>query len=751
MYKKGDIMFKSRFQWQLLSQEKIENQEQLIKTLLDNRNINDESEKKQFLSEELFLYDPYLFNDMDIVVKRIKEAINSQEKIMLYGDFDVDGVTGVAILYKALIKLGANVFYYIPSRFTEGYGPNKEAFSTFVEKGFKLIITIDNGISGIEEANYLWDNQVDLIITDHHEIGSILPKAYAFIHPKMIGENYPFKDLSGCGVAFKIAQALLDEIPYDLIDLAALGTYNDLVSLKGENRSIVTWGIKQLKNTTHLGLRILMQMLNINEIDEFTFGYILGPRLNAPGRMDNGNVAVRFLITEDYMEAKNLAMDIESFNQDRKTQIDIIFNEAITEIEKNKLDKFNVIVVSNDNWHEGVLGVVASRLVDYYHKPVIILTLSQGYYKGSARTLDDFPLYENLLECSELFVKFGGHKMACGLTIVKENLDKLRSKLHSLCMDNLQSHIKIEACLKESLIDFSLIDVISKFRPFGKDNEKPLFLLENMKVISVYGVGEEKKHLKLSFKKNNLILDAIAFNFGKLCNNINNNDLLDIVGYLEINEFNGMKTLQLRVVDIRCIHLQIFDFRKKQMSSDSLPQDTSNIYFTNHYNFPNPIVYSNDLKISGNVAIIDIPSSLKDLYIIVSQDDIQNIYLFFKSDEMFSSLHLLTREKLARLYQIMKPLKRFNKDDVNIIQSFERMGFNKKIQSVALQVFFELDFVIIERNEVIVIEKPQKRDLTESYTFRKIKEQVELKEKLLLYSQDELKNLIYKMINKEVF
>src|SRR5690554_481248 len=540
-------MFKSKFKWQLLSNTEVNDEKELLEILFKNRKIYTSEEKSLFLSDKIHLYDPFLFSDMKKVILRINKAIEEQEKIMLYGDFDVDGVTGVTILYKTLKKLNANVFYYIPSRFIEGYGPNKDCFKKFVENDFKLIITVDNGITGINEAEYLKESNVDLIITDHHEPLSEIPNAYAIIHPKIENETYPFKDLAGCGVAFKVAHGLLGEVPYHLIDLAGLGTVADLVSLTDENRSIVRWGLKQMIDTTHLGLRLLIQRLNLKTIDEFSFGFIFGPRINAPGRMDNGNVAVRLLITEDYKEAKKLVSDIENLNNDRKAKIDIIIEEANDKIIKNKLDKYNVIVISKEDWHEGVLGIVCNRLVDIYHKPVIALTESNGDYKGSARTLDDFPLHENLDKCRDLLIKFGGHKMACGLTIKENNIYLLRERLHNLAGGNLNNYLKIDALINEEILNLSVIESIQKLRPFGQSNQNPIFLLKNCEVTAVMGVGNRKKHLKLSFIKNNQYFEAIAFNMGYLLNNINISDNIDVVGSLEINEFNNKKIIQIKV------------------------------------------------------------------------------------------------------------------------------------------------------------------------------------------------------------
>lgn len=648
-------------------------------------------------------------------------------------------------------KLGANVFSYIPSRFIEGYGPNQECFEKFVANGFTLIITVDNGIAGIEEAKYLKNNHVDLIITDHHEVLDVIPSAYAILHPKMPNETYPFKDLSGCGVAFKLAHGLLGEIPYDLIDLAALGTVADLVSLTGENRSIVKWGLKQIPYTKHLGLRLLMNSMNLKVIDEFSLGFVFGPRLNAPGRMDSGNVALRLLITEDYKEAKELVDDIENLNNDRKTKIDTIVEEAMEIIQKDKLNDYNVIVVSKSDWHEGVLGIVANRLVDLYNKPVIVLTEGNGEYKGSARTLDDFPLHENLSKCQDLLLKFGGHRMACGLSIEKENIPLLQLRLHDLADDNLHNYLKIDTKISDELINISTVENIKKLRPFGQDNQNPLFLIENCEVLLVNGVGDNKRHLKLRLRKNNYDFDAIAFNMGNYYYKINNKDYINVVGTLEINEFNQNVTVQINVKDLSCEHKQIFDFRNQGFNEANYENKSFQyLYFNHNYNYDNAVKYDNELNLMQDIVLIDVPTKESDIISLIQNNKWDNLYLLLHCDDIVSEKHLLTREKLGRIYQTYRKIKRFKRNDLNISLMLEKMGINKSMQKLTIQVFFELDFVIIENNEIIFIDNPRKRDLTESETYRKVVEEVKLREKLILSSSEELIKYLKNLMLTEV-
>lgn len=741
-------MFQSQFKWQLLNNNKINNENELINCLLENRNVEN---KIKYFSDDLSLYDSFLFNDMDKVVKRIKEAIHHNEKIMIYGDFDVDGVTGVALLYKTLRKFTENCFYYIPNRFTEGYGPNQKAFEGFVEHGFSVIITIDNGISGIEEAKYLKAANCDLIITDHHEPKAEIPLAYAILHPKLPGERYPFKDLSGSGVAFKLAHALCGEVPTHLIDLAGLGTFSDMVSLQDENRVIVKWGLKQLNITAHLGLRLLTQAIGVNKIDEYALGFIYGPRINAPGRMDNGNVAVRLLVTEDYEEASGLVNDIEALNNSRKAKIETIVAEAIEVINDEGLDKYNVILVTKPDWHEGVLGIICNRLLAIYHKPVIVLTESEDekIYKGSGRSLDDFPLTENLEKCQDLLERFGGHKMAAGIMIKRENIDKLRNRLHTLAYMDLNNYLKVDCIIDEKLINLQLTDYYQKFRPFGMNNENPLFLIEDCEVITCSTVGSDAKHLKLTLKKNELNIEGIWFNFGGLSQHINIHDKIDVIGNFAINEYNGYTTNQLKIEDMRCNHKQIFDCRNKPLSSISQKAELMYLYFEKDFNIEAAAPFSHDLEFQNDIVLIDIPEKYTDLVFLLNHKNIKNYYFLFKYDDLINPEHLLTRDKLGRFYLAIQKLNQFNPNDPSIIGLFEKMGFNKKIQKISIDVFFELNFVIIEDNNIKLVENPEKRQLTESKTFQSISEQAKLREMLILSSQEEFKNFIKNIITEE--
>jgi len=727
-------MFDSSCKWKLLYPEVVKTKEELFTVLCNNRNIADH---KKFFGNALDLYDPYLFNDMEKCVERIERAIENHEKIMIYGDYDVDGVTATAILYKTIKRLGGDVHYYIPNRFLEGYGPNLDAFTDIIKEGFSLIITVDCGITGLAEGKYVNDSVCDLIITDHHEIQEEITLAYAILHPKLPNENYPFKELSGCGVAFKLAQAILGDEALDLIDLAALGTYSDMVSLHDENRTIVKWGLNQLRNTSHLGLRLLIQSLNLKKINEYTLGFLIGPRLNAPGRMESGNLAVQLLVTENYEEAIRLVHEVEELNDNRKQTIEGSINEAIEIIERDDLNKYNVLVVEGTDFHEGVLGIICSKLISIYHKPAIVLTESQGLYKGSCRSIEGFPLMENLTKCADILEQFGGHKLAAGLSIRKENIPLLRERLHELGQGEICRWVNIDCELDASLISLNLTQELQKFRPFGMNNDNPLFLLTDCEVAAVSPVGGDK-HLKITLKKDGKIIEGIAFNKGEIYYNISINDLIDVVGTFDINEYNGTISNQFTIEDMRCRYRQIFDCRHKAWDFEQVLKNKQFIYFENDCGFNNAEKFTYDLDFRSDVVLIDLPESVKDLQYILKQQNINNIYLILHNDDLFSTEHLLTREKLGKFYQMLKKVGNFTINDPQVELLFAKMGFSKRLQMISLQVFFELNFVIIDNNKITVVENPERKNLTESETFRKVIEQAELRDKLLLSSKEEL-------------
>ncbi|ERJ12746.1 single-stranded-DNA-specific exonuclease RecJ [Haloplasma contractile] len=732
-------MIKSMNKWNVLNKKIVESKEDLIEVLLTNRNIN-ETERKAFFSDTPKFHDPFLFKDMKKAVDRIAQAIENNEKIMIYGDYDVDGVTGTSILYLTLKRLEANVSYYIPNRFREGYGPNRDAFQKFIDDEVSVVITVDNGISGIEEAELFKDTNTDLIITDHHTCRETIPYAYAIIHPKLKGETYPYKELSGCGVAFKFAHALLNEVPFEYLDLACLGTYADIVSLDGENRTIVKFGLKQTLQTENIGLMELLSISNVKSINEYTLGFMIGPRINAAGRLEEATLAVDLLTTNEQSVAMTLATKLDDLNNERRRIIDRILTEAKEMVEEAHEDKSGLVLYSDD-WHEGVLGIVASRLVDLYSKPAIVLTKDQEErYKGSARTIAPFDMIEALNQSDEFLFKYGGHTAAAGLTIEEQHLESFCERFDQLaCESEFCNELTIDCKMQAGIMNETTIKTIESFRPFGPSNKKPLYLIEHCEVIAIKTMGATNKHIRLMVKQGEHVLTTIGFNFGEYGKQLNIGDFIDIVGVFEINEYNNTKTIQFQIKDLSCDQIQVFDFRNKYFDKELLKkQDIIKVYFVDNYGIEDAVSYNDFDDPVNNLLLIDVPESETQLKMLLTKSDVSNLYLLFKDDALFSKSHLINRKKLGQVYGLLKKLKSFRLSDPKVQHAFKQIGFDKDLQKFAVQVFFELEFVIIEDITITVVENPEKRNLSDSKTYMDTTNRINFREHLLFSSTQDL-------------
>mgnify|MGYP002553595581 FL=1 len=490
------------------------NQPRIVAALLVNRGIKTVDAARSFLyADEHDFYDPFLLSGMEEAVKRIVKAVKNNEKIMIYGDYDADGVSSTTVLKLALNQLGAEqVDWYIPNRFTEGYGPNKEAFAKIKEMGTSLLITVDCGISGIEEAQYAKELGMDYIVTDHHEPGPVLPEALAILHPKKPGETYPFHELAGAGVAMKLAHALLGELPEELIGIAAIGTIADLVPLHDENRLIALRGLQALKRTKRPGLLALYKKAGIamDSFNEDSIGFGIAPRINAVGRLEDADPAVELLLTNDEAEAERIAEEIDFLNKERQSIVKEITQEAIAEVENRfPLEDYPVLVIAKEGWNPGVVGIVASKLVEKYYRPTIILSIDRekGTAKGSARSIPGFDLFQNLSLNRELLPHFGGHPMAAGMTLKIEDVDELRLRLCMQAKDILKEEdfqpvTEIDGVISIEEVSLKLIGQMAGLAPYGMQNPKPRILIEGAEVASMRKIGADKTHLKLALLEN---------------------------------------------------------------------------------------------------------------------------------------------------------------------------------------------------------------------------------------------------------
>jgi single-stranded-DNA-specific exonuclease len=537
-----------------------------VTKILFNRQIDSVETIRQFLQPSLSdLADPYTMFGMDKAVIRILEALQSNEKIMVYGDYDVDGITAASLLYLILNKLGAQVNYYLPNRLVEGYGLSVDGIKEAVAKGVTLIISVDTGVTAVEEVKYAASLGIECIITDHHEPGEILPEPVALVNPKQKNCTYAGGELSGVGVAFKLAQALYQRLQQDQseleehLDLVALGTAADIVPLVGENRILTKFGIKQISRTTKPGLKSLCFVSGLmgKDIGTGQVVFILAPRINAVGRLGDAEMAIRLLTTKDEKVATEIARKLDKENQRRKNIDEKTLGEALEQI-RGLVDVENdkAIILASEGWHQGVIGIVASRLVEKYHLPTIMIAIDGGEGKGSARSIPGFHLCDALKECEDLLLRYGGHKYAAGLTILPENIDAFRIRMKQVSQrlltdEDLVAKLFIDSEIELSKIDNSFLDVLETFAPFGPQNMRPVFLTRNCEILGQpYCVG--KNHLKLKVRKGDSVFDVIGFGFGDWVRQLSGRgSLVDLAYVIEYNSWNEHTRIQLRLKDLK--------------------------------------------------------------------------------------------------------------------------------------------------------------------------------------------------------
>ncbi len=541
----------------------------VLSTLLVQRGIRTFEQANAFFYPEMKnLYDPFLMKDMHEAVERIEQAISNGEKILIYGDYDVDGTTSVAMVYSFLRKYYDKLYYYIPDRYEEGYGISFKGIEYAELNRIKLIIALDCGIKAIDKIKYANDRGIDFIICDHHTPGSSLPKAIAVLDPERKDCKYPFKYLSGCGVGFKLlhAYSIKNNIPFDeltqFLDLLAVSIASDIVPLIDENRILSHYGLKKLNDSPSVGLRAIICVAGLEgktiNVDDIVFK--IGPRINAAGRIESGKKAVDLLISENEEEAIVHCQKINSFNQARRNIDKNITEEALKEIESYGNHYKYSTLLYNRNWHKGVVGIVASRLIESFYRPTIILTESNGFATGSARSVIGFDLYKAICACSDLLESFGGHRYAAGLTLKIENIPKLRDRFEKVVKDiitpeQLIPQIEIDTELNLKNITPGFFDILKKFEPFGPNNMNPIFFAENV-VDNGYGkvVGSGEEHLKLSLIQEEEpynVFPAIAFNQAYHYEKISKGLGFDIAYTLTENHFRGITTIQVNIKDIK--------------------------------------------------------------------------------------------------------------------------------------------------------------------------------------------------------
>ena len=532
--------------------------------ILAQRGINNYHSAKSFFRPKFNnLHDPFLMEDMKSATDRIKEAINNKEKILIYGDYDVDGVASTALLTNFLRQKTNNIFPYIPDRETEGYGVSVNGIKKAIKKQVSLIISIDCGIKALKEVEYAKKNNIDFIICDHHLPESEIPNAIAVLDPKRVDCKYPFKELCGCGIGFKLIQALSLEWDMDTqqlinyLDLVSLATVADQVPLYDENRIITYLGLEQINKKPRPGIKALLSDFKGDEISTSTLVFKLSPKVNAAGRMKHATLALELLMCEKLEHTVNLSEQISSINIERREEDKKTTEEALIQIKQKEEESFSSTLVHNDNWHPGIIGIVASRLIEKYYRPTIVLTKKGQYYIGSARSINGFDIYKALKKCSNLLEQFGGHKYAAGLKLHESKLKLFRSEFEKFSNQNISEKQKIKTFIYDleislSDLNFKFFKIIEQMEPFGPNNLKPVFCSRNCVTTSqTRTVGNDNKHLQLFIKSKNKIYKGIAFGRGDLLNKINESKGFDILYSIEKNTWNGNTELQLIIMDLK--------------------------------------------------------------------------------------------------------------------------------------------------------------------------------------------------------
>lgn len=712
-----------------------------IAKILNARNITDMNSVKKYFSDEYEEgYDPFLMHDMQKAVDRINEAIENEEKILVYGDYDADGITSTVLLVETLISMGANVSSYIPNRFEEGYGPNKEAFTKIIDSGITLIITVDNGIAGVEEVDLANELGCDVIVTDHHKIQDTIPNAYAIIHPEHPEGNYPFKKLAGVGVAFKLAHALLEIFPDFLLDLVAIGTIADMVSITDENRIFVKQGLELINDDPRIGLKMLLELSGIDtKIDEQTVGFYIAPKLNSIGRMDSAKLGLTFLMAEEPVTARALAEQIEQYNIQRKQVTEDIVKDVISKIENSEKKQKNVIMVSGE-YHEGVLGIVASNIVEKYQKPVFIMNEKEGVLKGSARSIFDFNIYVAMNKISDLFLAFGGHTLAAGFSFEKSNFEKIQEFLDNEFEkfkqnNDLKANKNIDIVTSLEDISYQFINSLDALKPYGMDFEKPTVLIENAMVLNKAYFGSEKQYLRLTIADEVGNLDCITFKDSVTFDKVEKNDIIDLLCNIDKNNFNGRTKLQAHIIDINIKEFLFEDLRF--INYDIANIDINCLKLSKHKDDKDNNFYQyKDLdslidREFEYIYLLDIPTSKEYLYKIINLKP-KKVFLICEEKQVLSDVYLIDKNRLIKLFNLILST---NNKQINVAQQLDKLlvvlKTNVDSLKIMIQIFKELELINFINNTIILNPDYKTVDLKKSSSFIRMENIFEVENLLL--------------------
>lgn len=700
-------------------------------------------------------HDPFLFTQMKPAVERIQKAINSKERIVVYGDYDADGITSVTVLMETLTSLGADAHFKIPNRFTDGYGPSERLFREAHEEGCTLLITVDNGISGHAQIAVAKELGMDVILTDHHETGETLPPADFILHPHL-EDNYPFSDLAGVGMAFKLAHALLGRLPEEYLYLVAIGTIADLVPLVGENRYFVKKGLEQMRLRPTEAIKALAAVagVEIPTINEETVGFGFGPRINAIGRLGDADPGVHLFRSHSKEEASLYANFLNDKNKERQAIVKATTDEAIALVDAEPIP--SVLIVVGEDWNPGILGIVASRLVEKYTRPTIVLGIDheKGIAKGSARSIEGFHLYQEIAKNRDIVPHFGGHPMAAGMTLPLENLDEFIERMikqgdEILTDDHFIPRIHIDIPIRLSEITVEAIEDTAKLGPFGMGFAKPLYCIQQAEVTTSRKIGASSNHAKLEVTQDGHTLDVIGFSQGELVDQLAPLTKLTLVGDLQVNEWNGRKKPQMLLEDAASKDWQLFDVRgirqlyrwinQVPMEETHFVAFRSETWKTYQDQLPVEIESKDDFEpVHPNLVLLDMPESEDELNSIINRTEWNRIFAHFFTPSQAFFDGLPSRDQFKWYYGFLSSRASFPLKEQGA-QLARHKGWSEQTINFMSKVFFELDFVKIDNGHLVLNKDSSKRDLTESPSYQSQQQRVALEQVLLYAPYRELK------------
>lgn len=775
-------MIDAKFKWELAdnaSSVTVDNLEKelgisrILATLLAQQGIDSTEQAKKFFEPSMEeIHDPTLLHDMDKAVERIEQAVEKQEQITIYGDYDADGITSTSLMYETLLSIGANVNYYVPNRFTDGYGPNMDAYQRLIDNGTQLFITVDNGVSGKNVIDKVIAAGVDVVITDHHELPADLPNAVAIVHPRYPGSNYPFPDLSGVGVAFKVAWALTGEFPVEELDLVAIGEIADVVNVTDENHALISYGIQQLRQGMRPGLAALMKLADIkaNNLTDQDIGFGIAPRLNALGRIADANDGVKLLTSLDENESQKLAKEVDQANKERQNLVAEIMKEAEKQANSSANQQKRTLLIVGKGWHQGVLGIVASRIMNETGKPTIVASTDQNnptLIKGSGRSIDSFNLFNALEAHRELFITFGGHPAACGLSFDQKNIVPLQIALEEEAVKQkfdptVKQPLPIAMKLVPADVTQQLYNDIQRVAPFGPGNMEPVFELNNVKVVDVKTMGQEHQHLKFSIVSDKKNLTVVAFGQGNLATLLSApTGQINLAVKVSLNEWRGKKSVQLMLEDLQINGTVIIDERTNKLtpqlfsSSDYYivrePRLRENIAPHVAPGYTLSIEEAIKTDFSGQqVTLVDCPSSEEMLKRIFAEDEEEpaTIRLLLYQRKSAYLAGLPTRNDFAQLYRFIYRQKEL-KWPMQAKAVSNHLKINMDRLNLMIQVFSEAGFVTIKDDVLKFNESTNKTDLTQTKRYQKQLAQYKVEQQLLFNDAATVAKWLLEYLNLE--